>query len=223
GGKTWTESQERERVVMTTMHIGEDSTTSWSVYQLESNGVYAGRDTTITYCTIDGAIDLANHLNPHASPDGRLEPTPARGGTLIDADLDQEEEYLYIVEKGDCADTAVIRIHYIRAPEDPDTIIVCPGEGLWYSIPPASYSEIVWWDGSHEDSIWIEVSRDTLFYVETVLEDSCSWILTVPVRVSEVSGLAGEDQTITFCAGDPEVDLSAFLPVVPGMDRRLEP
>src|SRR5690625_6013567 len=42
--------QSQERVVMTTMYVDGDSTTSWTVYQLVKEGErYAGRDWVVTY------------------------------------------------------------------------------------------------------------------------------------------------------------------------------
>jgi len=60
------------------MHVVEDSTTSWSVYQLELNEVFAGRDTTITYCHDDGSsLELTDYLSVGVRKDGRIGPEPA--------------------------------------------------------------------------------------------------------------------------------------------------
>src|SRR5699024_7211245 len=52
------EEESRERVVITTLHVGEDSTSSWTVFQLERDEVYAGRDTIVEYCPATSSFDL---------------------------------------------------------------------------------------------------------------------------------------------------------------------
>lgn len=217
--------QSRERAVAVTMHVDGDSTSSWTVYQLEQSEVYAGRDTTVKFCyPYDRESDLSVYLSHGVSPNGRIEPVLASGNLIFDPMLDQEDGYLYILENEQCADTAVFTINRIAPPENLDTVFVCPGEGLWYTLPQGSYSEIVWWwDGSHGDSIWLETSQDTSLLVETLLEDKCTWVFRVPVRIREAIGLAGNDQFFTFCSEEEQLDLRTLLPKVPGMDERIEP
>lgn len=71
--------ESRERVVITTMHVGEDNTSSWTVFQLERDEVYAGRDTIVEYCPTSSSLDLNTFLSADALTGGRFDPEPSGG------------------------------------------------------------------------------------------------------------------------------------------------
>src|SRR5690625_7829078 len=95
---------------MTTMYVDGDSTTSWTVYQLEKDEeIYAGRDTVMTYCAADEVLDLADYLSTGATRDGRIDPALTAGGMIFTPGVDEDTTYLYIVAEGECADTAELQ------------------------------------------------------------------------------------------------------------------
>ncbi len=208
----WTDPDEKERVVMTTMHVGEDSTTSWSVYQLETDEVYAGQDTTITYCPEDISLELIDYLSSGVSTDGRIEPELDAGGTVFTPGKDADGDYLYILQNMDCADTAVLTVESLETGLEDiglDTVTVCSSERVRIGFPPGKYDSIEWWDGSTGDSTWI--SADDTGHFVIVNQDGCG--ITVPITVIEqdVQGIAGRDTTIQYCAGGTVIDLTKIL------------
>src|SRR5690625_5074250 len=79
------EEQSRERVVMTTMYVDGDSTTSWTVYQLEKDEeIYAGRDTVVGYCSEGVRLDLRTYLSPGVDREaGYCLPEPSGGWSIF--------------------------------------------------------------------------------------------------------------------------------------------
>src|SRR5690625_2427919 len=135
--------QSRERVVMTTMYVDGDSTTSWTVYQLEKDEeIYAGRDTVVGYCSEGVRLDLRTYLSPGVDGEaGYFLPEPSGGGSIFITDTDPDGEYLYIIEKGSCADTAVITIRNEgRSETDLDTPWLCPGARAMVDVPVHEYA-----------------------------------------------------------------------------------
>ncbi len=209
----WTDPDEKERVVMTTMHVGEDSTTSWSVYQLERGEVYAGRDTLREYCPKPtpgpGYIDLTYALSEGVDKmSGRFEPELSGGRGLFKPYVDEDGDYLYIIELDDCADTAVIRVEWLETYLENielDTVKVCPGEKVKIGFPPGKLHSIEWWDGSSEDSIWIGAD-DINPYVE-VSQGNCTGRVDITVLVRLIGKVPGRDTTIRYCTGGALIDL----------------
>lgn len=215
--------QSRERVVMTTMHAGRDSTTSWSVYQLEQqNEVNAGRDTTALYCFDSASIDLEEYLSPEASREGRIEPELSAGGLVFTPGIDEAGKYIYIVEVEECADTAVLELRELdEAAVGLDTVFLCPGDSRTIGFPPGQYG-LRWWDGSRGDSIRITETDAGSRRVSVDLDGLCGVQVDVEVVVSDMTDMAGEDLMITYCAGDPEIRLIDTLPIWSGMEWRID-
>src|SRR5690625_6328640 len=69
--------------------------------------------------------------------------------------VDEDTTYLYIVEEGECADTAELQVvPFVAENIDLDTVFLCPGERVMVGFPVDQY-EVTWWDGSRGDSIWV--------------------------------------------------------------------
>ena len=209
----WTDPDEKERVVMTTMHVGEDSTTSWSVYQLETDEVWAGRDTAVTYCPGGEALDLTDFLSAGVRTDGRIEEALSSGGTVFTPGEDEDGDYLYILEKENCADTAVLTVESLEtgATESGlDTVTVCPGGHQRIGFPPGRYDNIEWWDGSTGDSVTVSAGAMTDYYA-IVSQGDCGVRIPITVEEREVEGVAGRDTTIDYCGGGTRIDLEVVL------------
>ena len=208
----WSDPDERERVVMTTMHVGEDSTTSWSVYQLERDEVYAGRDTTITFCPDDSSLELTDYLSAGVSKDGRIDPELVSGTTVFTPGQDADGDYLYILEKMDCADTAVLTVKSLETGLEDielDTVSVCKGQQARIGFPSGRYDSIEWWDGSTGDSVWI--SADGADHFVLVGQGGCGITIPITVLEQDVEGIAGRDTTIRYCMGGAVIDLTKIL------------
>src|SRR5690606_18175953 len=204
---------EKERVVMTTMHVGEDSTTSWSVYQLETDDIYAGRDTSVTYCPGEDRIELTDYLSASVRTDGRIEEALSSGGTVFTPGEDEDGEYLYILEKENCADTAVLTVESLESELDEtglDTVTLCPGGHQRIGFPPGRYDNIEWWDGSTGDSVSVSAGAMTDYYA-IVSQGECDVPIPITVLEREVEGVAGRDTTIDYCGGGTRIDLEVVL------------
>lgn len=215
--------QSRERVVAVTMHVDGDSTSSWTVYQLEQSEVYAGRDTMVEYCTEQVSLDLRSYLSTGVDPDaGTFTPEPSGGGSLFVPGTDEDGDYLYVIARDDCRDTAVITLSQAGG-DNPglDTVILCPGESRRIGFPPGKYSSITWWDGSSGDSILVSEPANVQRHVEVVFQ-RCTIYMPVEIIVRSVDGLAGRDTVIMYCAdGGP---LTLVLPDPPeGGSSRIQP
>src|SRR5690625_3539387 len=217
--------QSRERVVMTTMYVDGDSTTSWTVYQLEKDEeIYAGRDTVVTYCAEGVRLDLRTYLSPGVDGEaGYFSPEPSGGESIFITDTDPDGEYLYIIEKGSCADTAVITIQNEgRSETELDTVWLCTGERKRIGFPPGKYSYVEWWDGSRGDSLWVEGTTEEHHRV-TVGFDNCNIVYFVNILLRPASEVAGEDKVIPYCADGGPFSLTEFLSAPEDFTPRLEP
>src|SRR5690625_140048 len=214
--------QSRERVVMTTMYVDGDSTTSWTVYQLEKDDeMYAGRDTLITYCPDAVSLDLMDYLSPEAVRGGRIEPQLSAEGSIFTPGVDEDTTYLYIVEEGECADTAELQVLPFMAENiDLDTVFLCPGERVMVGFPVDQY-EVTWWDGSRGDSIWV-TPADAGSRRVSIQFDDCGIQAEMEVIVRDLSGQAGEEREIFYCEGEAEISLLDSFPEFPGMEGRIE-
>src|SRR5690625_2458936 len=214
--------QSRERVVMTTMYVDGDSTTSWTVYQLEKDEeIYAGRDTVVTYCAEDEFLDLADYLSTGATRDGRIDLALTPGGMTFTPGVDEDTTYLYIVEEGECADTAELQVvPFVAENIHLDTVFLCPGESQMIGFPPDRY-EITWWDGSRGDSILIS-EVDAGSKRVSIQFDDCGIQAEMEIIVRDLSGQAGEEREIFYCEGEAEISLLDSFPEFPGMEGRIE-
>lgn len=212
--------QMRERVVMTTMYVDGDSTTSWSVYQLEDR-LYAGEDTLVTYCPGTVSLDLSDYLSADATPGGRFEPELRAGGTIFTPGGDLDSIYLYIVEEGGCADTAEIEVGMF-SPEMMgfDTVFLCPGQEVKIGVPPNQY-EVEWWDGTDGDSILVSESDLGSKWIK-IQGDGCGIQGNIEIVSQDLTGRAGEDREIFYCEGETKISLFDSMPMFPGMERRIE-
>lgn len=216
--------QSRERVVMTTMYVDGDSTTSWTVYQLEKDEVYAGRDTTVEYCSDGSHLDLLSYLSPGVDTDaGYFSPEPSGDGSTFITGMDPDGKYLYIIEKAECADTAVITLQKAgKSRSELDTVWLCPGERKRIGLPPGKYSYVEWWDGSRGDSLWVEGTAEEQHSV-TVGFENCNIVFPVNILLLPASEVAGEDKLIPYCGDGGAFSLTEFLPTPEGYTSRLEP
>src|SRR5690606_4467307 len=139
--------QRRERAVSVTMHVGEDSTSSWTVYQLEQSEVYAGRDTLVEYCPNVASLDLRSSLSAEVDPEaGYFSPQPSDREHTFVPGTDEDGDYLYIVEQEDCRDTAVITLRVAGQDHlDLDTVVLCPGwsRANWVSAWKVHFRHLV--------------------------------------------------------------------------------
>lgn len=209
----WTDPNEKERVVMTTMHVAGDSTTSWSVYQLETDEVWAGRDSMVTYCPGSGPLDLTEYLSSGVRQDGRIDPALSEGGAVFTPGVDADGEYLYILERGDCADTALLTVESLESGLENtsvDTVTLCPGGRERIGFSPGRYTSIEWWDGSMGDSAWISADGMTAYYA-IVNHGECGIRIPITVMEREVEGIAGRDTTIQYCSNGSPIDLKQIL------------
>src|SRR5690625_1172525 len=215
--------QSRERVVMTTMYVDGDSTTSWTVYQLEKEEeIYAGRDTVVTYCAEDESLDLADYLSTGASRDGRIDPALSAEGMIFTPGVDEDTTYLYIVEEGECADTAELQVvPFVAENIHLDTVFLCPGERVMVGFPVDQY-EVTWWDGSRGDSIWV-TPADAGSRRVSIQFDDCGIQAEMEIIVQDLSGQAGEDKVIPYCVDGGPFSLTEFLPAPEDFTPRLEP
>lgn len=215
--------ESRERVVITTMHVGEDSTSSWTVFQLERDEVYAGRDTIVEYCPTSSSLDLNTFLSADALTGGRFDPEPSGGNGLFIPGSDEDGEYLYIVESGGCVDTAIVTVQDILV-SDPglDTVHLCPGGRLRIGFPPGKFSDIRWWDGSSGDSIWVEENSEVTREVNVTF-GSCGLNLPVHIKILENENLLGPDTTLLYCPGEEAIDIGPILSVQPGWSTSITP
>lgn len=215
--------QRRERAVSVTMHVGEDSTSSWTVYQLEQSEVYAGRDTLVEYCPNVASLDLRSYLSAEVDPEaGYFSPQPSDREHTFVPGTDEDGDYLYIVEQEDCRDTAVITLRV--AGQDHlglDTVVLCPGGRERIGFPPGKYTSVTWWDGSNGDSIWVAETMDVQRRVEVDFM-GCGISVPVEIIIRPVEGLAGADTVLTFCAQGVPVVLPV-PPSPPGGHGRIEP
>ncbi len=205
--------ESRERVVITTMHVGEDSTSSWTVFQLERDEVYAGRDTVVEYCPAAPSLDLNAFLSEDALSDGRFEPEPSGGDGLFIPGTDEDGEYQYIVESGGCADTAILTVQDILV-SDPglDTVHLCRGGRIRIGFPPGKFSDIRWWDGSSGDSIWVEETEDATREVQ-VNFSTCGLPIPVHIMVRDSEDLIGPDTTLLYCPEGEAIDIGDILSI----------
>lgn len=216
--------ESRERVVITTMHVGEDSTSSWTVFQLEKDEVYAGRDTLVEYCRSSTSVDLHSFLSSDALAGGRFDPELSGGEGLFIPGTDPSGEYRYIVESagGGCIDTAVLNVQELDVSGiGLDTVYTCPGARIRIGFPPGKFSDVQWWDGSSGDSIWVQKTTDVMRQVN-VTYGSCGLNVTVHILMQEPGQLAGPDTTFYYCPADPPIDLSTMLPAPQGSSVTLE-
>ncbi|WP_236979192.1 gliding motility-associated C-terminal domain-containing protein [Membranihabitans maritimus] len=220
--------ESRERVVAVTMHVGEDSTSSWSVFQLEPDDLYAGRDTTASYCADPDArdpIDLTTYLSEGVDTEaGRFEPTLSGGRGMFVPGTDDDGEYFYIIEQDDCRDTAIINVETLEtglADLEFDTVKICGGSQIRIGFPPGVYESIEWWDGSTGDSILI--SHSVIDPYALVSVGSCH--VRIPIAVTNLADtpFAGPDTTFTYCPEGPAIDFNDHLPAPTGSTRWLEP
>ena len=125
----WAEEESHERIVVTTAWIDGESTSSWTVYQLIGTGELAGRDSTAYYCGSTDLINLTHYLNSGVnSYDGSFVPRPSGGRTLFLPGEDPDGDYLFIVDKYGCPDTAVITVQRVNGEKQQDTVLqYCDG------------------------------------------------------------------------------------------------
>lgn len=100
------------RIVVTTLHAGNDSTSSWSVIILKDDSFYAGPDTTINYCPETSSFNLRDYIGDNAPQDGHFQPVLKGEEGIFQPGIDPDGPYLYITGNEECADT---------------TIMYCPG------------------------------------------------------------------------------------------------
>lgn len=195
--------QSRERAVAVTLYVGSDSTYSWTVYQLEQDEIYAGRDTVVEYCNTSTSIDLSAYLSEESLPGGRFEPALSAGDGIFTPGTDPDDDYLYIVESGGCADTARITFQE-SANQDLvfEDITLCAEEAVRIGLPDASYQNVVWWNGDTGDSTFVTTSDDGPFWVEAN-QDGCVYRADFDVsRKQVVSFPEIITDTIQICPGD---------------------
>ncbi|WP_236980182.1 gliding motility-associated C-terminal domain-containing protein [Membranihabitans maritimus] len=208
----WTGGKQKERVVITTMHVGEDSTSSWSVMALESDEVFAGRDTMVEYCNPDSTIDLTTYLEKGVDREnGRFEPELSGSGSIFDPGTDPDGPYFYILEKDACIDTAVLTLEYVSLQNlSFDTVRMCPGQQLQVGFPPGLYDRVQWGEDTIGDSILLTGNESSILPVE-LSAMGCVIVDTINILV-ESDYSAVKDTTILYCGGESSIDLGKYLP-----------
>lgn len=208
-------SDQRERVVMTTMHVAGDSTTSWSVFQLETDDIFAGQDTSVTYCPGSSAFDLTDFLSDGIQQDGRFEPELADGSSTFIPGMDQDGEYRYILENENCSDTAVLTIQSLEHRATSiglDTVRLCAGGRRFIGISPGQFDAIDWWDGSTGDSIWIAGDGTMDHFVEVSM-GNCGFRIPIVVIEEDIGDVAGRDTIIRYCSSSGAIDIKQYMSV----------
>lgn len=120
----WPEQESHERIVVTTAWIDGESTSSWTVYQLIGRDELAGRDSTTNYCSSADLINLAHYLSSGVNSDeGSFVPRPSGGRTLFIPGEDPDGNYLFVVDKYGCPDTAVITVQGGNGAKQQDTML----------------------------------------------------------------------------------------------------
>ncbi|WP_236974899.1 gliding motility-associated C-terminal domain-containing protein [Membranihabitans maritimus] len=203
----WPEENGYERTIVTTTHIGDDSTSSWSVLQLSGEVSRAGRDTTVSYCSTKGFINLRQYLSPMANKtDGYFEPELSAGG-LFEPGKDPDGEYLYIVDKEGCRDTAVLTVSR-KSEYDLDLrrYKVCRGKGASgpVKLPGKNYDSILWWNGETGYSTVIRPDDHGVLWVEAV-KDGCTYRDTLSVYSVLGGGVAFDEKfadTVFICSSE---------------------
>src|SRR5690625_728275 len=156
-----------------------------------------------------------------ASRDGRIDPALTAGGMIFTPGVDEDTTYLYIVEEGECADTAELQVvPFVAENIHLDTVFLCPGESQMIGFPPDRY-EITWWDGSRGDSILIS-EVDAGSKRVSIQFDDCGIQAEMEIIVRDLSGQAGEEREIFYCEGEAEISLLDSFPEFPGMEGRIE-
>ncbi len=219
----WVDRSESERVVMVTMHVGSDSTTSWAVYRLLEEEAYAGDDTIANYCPGDDPIDLTEYLSDDADLGGRFEPELSSGLGTFTPGVDTDSVYLYIVGEGWCADTATVQVLSSDRPVNSlDTVSLCAGVPTKIGYPSDLFSKVTWWTGDVGDSVLIMQEKNEVREVMVFWND-CNFTLPVVIDVQDISGMAGTDTTMTYCPGGDAVNMEEALSLQDGLTYSIIP
>lgn len=133
----------------------------------------AGADTVLAYCPGDPEIDLSRYSTAPSPGNERIVPELHLGGWLFSPGIDPPGDYLYIVDRMGCNDTAVFTLNQTATQELPfEPVFQCVGQEVRVGLPSGMYTDIQWWNGDRGDSTVVMTGDPGPFYVEAE-KDGC--------------------------------------------------
>ncbi len=146
-----------------------------------SQGISAGRDTTVSICENATPVDLSKLIS------GSLGGNWVPGNGIYTPGTDKEGVYLYITQSPICGpDTAVINIKAVNIPSYvlDSVILKCDSSQVFLHVFTTADNNVTWQDGKHGVSYTVKKSGLYYFTADNgygcVLKDSTKVILSKP-------------------------------------------
>lgn len=196
---------EGEREVRVRLYAnGVPSDDARAFIQVNSEMPSAGQDVLVELC-VGVNPNLQAHLGEEAAANGRWEPELESGTGFFNLSEDESGIYRYIVEEGECSDTAVVEVILLPQPEldlmtdENDEILLCAGDSIVWDISVPNPLWYLWSTGSNQPVQVITTSG--FYYAELKDNNGCYAEAGATVVLSPDSSITITEQ-YSLCSGE---------------------